>query len=167
MAFRPSKRRSRPSYILDLNMAPLLSLFVALIPMLLLTAMFQKVGIINLYLPTLEEALLQDSASDPNLDFTLAVTVTLNEISLLKDQEVLVTENLEDGLKLDTIVEKLISLKDEYPDKKDAVLLLDGSILYETIIDIMDAVRINGERELFPDISLADRILQELNAGAE
>ena len=161
MAFRPSQRRNRPNYILDLNMAPLMSLFVALIPMLLLTAMFQKVGIVNLYLPTLEEALLQDSASDPSQDFTLAVTVTLKEISLMKDREVLLTENVESGLKLDKLIGELVTLKDEFPDKRDAVLLLDGEILYETIIDIMDAVRVKGDRELFPDISLADRILEE------
>lgn len=161
MAFRPSHRRSRPSYFLDLNMAPLLSLFVALIPMLLLTAMFQKVGIVNLYLPTLEEALLQDSVANPSQDFTLAVTVTLNEISLMRDREVIIREGIENGLKLDRLVEELILLKDEFPEKRDAVLLLDGEILYETIIDVMDAVRITGDRELFPDISLADRILEE------
>jgi len=161
MAFRPSHRRSKPTYILDLNMAPLLSLFVALIPMLLLTAMFQKVGIVNLYLPTLEEALLQNNASDPSQEFTLAVTVTLNEITLMKDQEVLITERIESGLNLDRITDKLVTLKDQFPDKRDAVLLLDGEILYETIIDIMDAVRVRGDRELFPDISLADRIVEE------
>ena len=161
MAFRPSQRRSRPSYILDLNMAPLLSLFVALIPMLLLTAMFQSVGIVNLYLPTLEEALLQDNAGVPSQNFTLAVTVTLSEISLMKDQEVLLTEAIENGLKLDRLIGELVTLKEEFPDKRDAVLLLDGEILYETIIDIMDAVRVVGDRELFPDISLADRIVEE------
>jgi biopolymer transport protein ExbD len=161
MAFRPSHRRSRPSYILDLNIAPLLSLFVALIPMLLLTAMFQQVGIVNLYLPTLEEALLQGSASDPSRDFTLAVTVTSKKISLMKDREVLLAENIENGLKLEGLIVELVALKDEFPDKRDAVLLLDGDILYETIIDIMDVVRIKDERELFPDISLADRILEE------
>ena len=142
-------------------MAPLLSLFVALIPMLLLTAMFQKVGIVNLYLPTLEEALLQNNASDPSQEFTLAVTVTLNEITLMKDQEVLITERIESGLNLDRITDKLVTLKDQFPEKRDAVLLLDGEILYETIIDIMDAVRVRGDRELFPDISLADRIVEE------
>ena len=161
MAFRPSQRRSRPSYILDLNMAPLLSLFVALIPMLLLTAMFQSVGIVNLYLPTLEEALLQDNAGDPSQDFTLAVTVTLSEISLMKDQEVLLTEAIANGLKLARLIGEVVTLKEEFPDKRDAVLLLDGEILYETIIDIMDAVRVVGDRELFPDISLADRIVEE------
>ena len=147
--------------MLDLNLAPFLSLFVALIPMLLLTAMFQQVGIVNLYLPTLEEALLQDATSDPALDFTLAITVTPGELSLVKDQEVILTENIEDGLKRDNLVSALAALKDDFPDKRDAVLLLDGAIIYETIIDIMDAVRVDGSRELFPDISLADRILEE------
>jgi biopolymer transport protein ExbD len=129
--------------------------------MLLLTAMFQQVGIINLYLPTLEEALLQDSAGDPSGNFTLAVTVTSKTISLMKDREVLLTEGTENGLKLEGLIGELVALKDEFPDKRDAVLLLDGDILYETIIDIMDAVRVTGDRELFPDISLADRILEE------
>lgn len=162
MAFKPSHRRSRPSYILDLNIAPLLSLFVALIPMLLLTAMFQKVGIVNLYLPTLEEALLQENTGGTSKDFTLAVSVTLNRLTLLKDQEVLLAEDIGDGLALDRLAEELAALKDRFPDKRDAVLLLDGEILYETIIDVMDAMRIAGDRELFPEISLADRV-REVN----
>lgn len=162
MAFKPSHRRSRPSYILDLNIAPLLSLFVALIPMLLLTAMFQKVGIVNLYLPTLEEALLQENTGVTSKDFTLAVSVTLNRLTLLKDQEVLLAEDIGDGLALDRLAEELAALKDRFPDKRDAVLLLDGEILYETIIDVMDAMRIAGDRELFPEISLADRV-REVN----
>lgn len=162
MAFKPSHRRSRPSYILDLNIAPLLSLFVALIPMLLLTAMFQKVGIVNLYLPTLEEALLQENTGGTSKDFTLAVSVTLKRLTLLKDQEVLLAEDIGDGLALDRLAEELAALKDRFPDKRDAVLLLDGEILYETIIDVMDAMRIAGDRELFPEISLADRV-REVN----
>jgi biopolymer transport protein ExbD len=129
--------------------------------MLLLTAIFQEVGIINLYLPTLEEALLQESQEDPGTDFTLAVAVTTTQISLMKDDKVLLTENIAGELKLDKLTEKLAELKKEVPDKRDLVLLLDGQIRYETIIDIMDAVRVHGEEELFPDISLADRIVEE------
>lgn len=165
MAFRPSQKRTRPSYILDLNLAPFLSLFVALIPMLLLTAMFQQVGIINLYLPTMEEALLQDDQDeDPGSDFTLAIAVTTTKISLMRDEEVLLTQNIENGenwMKLEKFTEKLAEIKKEAPDKRDAVLLLDSQIQYEMIIDIMDAVRIQGDEELFPDISLADRIVEE------
>jgi biopolymer transport protein ExbD len=133
--------------------------------MLLLTAMFQEVGIINLYLPTLEEALLQDTQEDTGSDFTLAITVTTTEISLRRDEKVLLTEKIEDGVELSKLTgkltRKLSELKKEVPDKKDAVLLLDSQIRYEMIIDIMDAVRVDGDQELFPDISLADRIVEE------
>jgi biopolymer transport protein ExbD len=83
----------------------------------------------------------------------------------MKDEEVLLTEKIEDGVELANLTEKLTrklaDVKKEFPDKKDAVLLLDSSIRYEMIIDIMDAVRIDGDQELFPDISLADRIVEE------
>jgi biopolymer transport protein ExbD len=129
--------------------------------MLLLTAIFQEVGIINLYLPTLEEALLQENQQDPGTDFTLAVAVTTTGISLIRDDKVLMTESIGEELKLDKLTEKLAELKKEVPDKRDVVLLLDGQIRYETIIDVMDAVRVHGEEVLFPDISLADRIVEE------
>ena len=161
MAFKPSQRRKKPGFEVDLNLAPFLSLFVALIPMLLLTAMFQKVGIVNLYLPTAEEALLQDDLEESSADFTLAITVTPEELSLMKDEEVLFKTPYQSGTKMDLsgLTKALIKVKDKAPDKKDAVLLLDGTILYETIIDVMDASREKEGRELFPDISLADRIV--------
>jgi biopolymer transport protein ExbD len=160
MAFKPSQRRKKPSFEVDLNLAPYLSLFVTLIPMLLLTAMFQKVGIVNLYLPTVEEAMLQDTQEEESADFTLAIAVTDGELSLLKDDETLYEYKF-DGSKPDLsgLREALIKVKDDAPDKRDAVLLLDSAILYETIIDIMDAAREKGGRELFPDISLADRVV--------
>ncbi|UCG38030.1 MAG: biopolymer transporter ExbD [bacterium] len=160
MAFKPSHRRKKPGFILDLNIAPFLSLFVALIPMLLLTAFFQKVGIVNLYLPTLEEALLEEGVTDAGGDFTLAVTVTPTELTLRRDDKVLLKENIVSNLNLERLTGALMRIKQAAPQKRDAVLLLDGRIRYETIIDVMDAVRENGGVELFPEISLADRVLE-------
>ncbi len=159
MAFKPSTRRKKPDYIIELNLAPFLGLFVALIPMLLMTAMFQKVGIVNLYLPTAEEAILQKSGDPESADFTLAITVTPEELSLMKDDKVLYKNNYDDVLELDGLIEALLKVKDTAPEKRDAVLLLDGSIFYETIIDVMDAARQKNGRELFPDISLADMVV--------
>lgn len=159
MAFRPSLRRKKRSFEVDLNLAPYLSLFVVLIPMLLLTAIFQKVGIVNLYLPTAEEAMLQDNQDQGDRDFTLAISVIPGEIRLMRDDQVLYTASYTGKPDTRGLREALVKVKDQAPDKRDAVLLLDGSILYETIIDIMDAAREKNGRELFPDISLADRVV--------
>jgi len=160
MAFRPSEKRKQSNYIIDLNLAPFLSLFVALIPMLLLTAIFQEVGIINLYLPTAEEAVMEDVVPDAESDFTLAVTITPTELSLRKDDQVLFRDSIAEEMNLQGLTAQLVELKGSSPGKKDIVLLLDGSILYQTIIDVMDSVREYEGGELYPDISLADRVVE-------
>ena len=160
MAFRPSTRRTRKDNIVDLNLAPIMSLFVALIPMLLITAVFQRVGIVNLFLPTAEDALLQDAPLPADEQFTLAVTVTVQGITLKRDDRTIFQENMGDDLNLAGLVAALKVVKKEVPGKRDAVLLLDGSILYDTIIQVMDAMRESEGEELFPDISLADRVVE-------
>ncbi len=160
MAFRPSHRRKKTHYIVDLNLAPLLSLFVALIPMLLLTAIFQKAGIINLYLPTAEESVQQPESVGAMNDFTLAISISPSELTLKKDNVTLFRNLLEDGLNPDGLAAALAKVKSEYPKKRDIILLLDGSILYQTIIQIMDTAREYEGKELFPDVSLADRVVE-------
>ncbi len=160
MAFRPSEKRKQTNYIIDLNLSPFLSLFVALIPLLLLTAIFQQVGIVNLYLPTAEDAIAEDAAQGLDSDFTLAVTITPAELSLRKDDQILFKDSTVEGMDLDGLTSQLVELKKKSPEKKDIVLLLDGSILYQTIINVMDSVREHNGSELFPDISLADRIVE-------
>ena len=159
MGFKPSNRRKRGEYDVELNLAPLLSLFVALIPMLLLTAVFQQVGIVNLFLPTAEEARYSEDV-DAVGDFTLTLTVTPGEISLRRDDEILYRDASSGEFDLPALKKQLIKVKVKAPAKTDLVLLLDGSVLYETIIDIMDAARESEDGELFPDISLADRVLE-------
>ena len=160
MAFRPSKKRKQTNYIIDLNLAPLLSLFVALIPMLLITAIFQEVGIINLYLPTAEETVMEDTDRDAGSEFTLAVTITPTELSLRKDDQVLYKDSIGEEMNLEGLTARLVELKGSSPGKRDIVLLLDGSILYQTIINVMDSVREHEGTELYPDISLADRVVE-------
>lgn len=145
---------------MDLNLAPIMSLFVALIPMLLITAVFQRVGIVNLFLPTAEDALLQDAPLPADEQFTLAVTVTVQGITLKRDDRTIFQEDMGDDLNLAGLVAALKVVKKEVPGKRDAVLLLDGSILYDTIIQVMDAMRESEGEELFPDISLADRVVE-------
>ncbi|UCF30623.1 MAG: biopolymer transporter ExbD [bacterium] len=160
MAFRPSRKRKGKEYFFDLNLAPLLSLFVALIPMLLLTAIFQSVGIVNLYLPTAEENPSQTADTNPAVDFTLAVSLSPGVVSLMVDDQVLFSERHDGDLDLAGLDRELTNIKEKHPDKKDIVLLLDGSILYQTIIQVMDSVRERDGRELFPEISLADRVIE-------
>jgi hypothetical protein len=60
----------------------------------------------------------------------------------------------------------LLRLKDQYPEKEDATILMEPGIEYDYLIQVMDAVRIakvqveDSEEVqkliLFPDISIGD-----------
>ena len=59
---------------------------------------------------------------------------------------------------------KLSELKEKYPDKTDAAILLESDISYNTLVQVMDIVRVSETIEeekivrsdLFPDISIGD-----------
>jgi hypothetical protein len=58
----------------------------------------------------------------------------------------------------------LSELKDRYPDQTDASILLESDIAYDTLVQVMDRVRVEQEigdesivhNDLFPDISIGD-----------
>jgi hypothetical protein len=67
---------------------------------------------------------------------------------------------------MDLLSKILVRLKERYPEKEDAVVLMEPQIEYDYLIQIMDAVRgtkvkANGSEELrkmvlFPNISIGD-----------
>jgi biopolymer transport protein ExbD len=69
-----------------------------------------------------------------------------------------------DGYDYDALSGKLAELKKSYPTKTDAAILLEQDIAYETVVRVMDTVRLAEEVEddaivrsdLFPDISIGD-----------
>ena len=60
--------------------------------------------------------------------------------------------------------EKLAELKNRYPSKTNAAILLEADIAYDIVVQVMDRVRIEESiegdsvvrNELFPDISIGD-----------
>ena len=77
--------------------------------------------------------------------------------------------NSDDGYDFGAVGAKLVQLKERYPDKTDASILLEQEISYDTLVQIMDTVRVSVEIEvdendrstivrsnLFPDISIGD-----------
>jgi len=73
--------------------------------------------------------------------------------------------NSEDGeYDYDALSVKLAELKSRYPEKTEASILLESDIEYNTLVQIMDRVRVEEEiaedsvirNDLFPDISIGD-----------
>ncbi len=151
----------------ELNITAFMNLMVILVPFLLITAVFSRLAILELNLPgsSTEPVDPQDQV------FQLEVIVRSDKIEVGdRNQGLLgIYPNTEDGYDYDAVGEKLMQLKERYPDKTDASILLEQDIAYDTLVQIMDKVRVSVEVEvdenedqvlvrsdLFPDISIGD-----------
>ena len=149
----------------ELNITAFMNLMVILVPFLLITAVFSRLTILELNLP--------GSSSEPvepqEQTFQLEIIVRKEKIEVGdRNQGLLgVYPNMEDGgYDYAALAEKLSQLKERYPTKTDASVLLEQDIAYDTLVQVMDTVRVSQEvdeeevlvkrTELFPDISIGD-----------
>jgi len=153
----------------ELNITAFMNLMVILVPFLLITAVFSRLAILELNLP--------GSSSEPvepqEQTFQLEIIVRQDKIEVGdRNQGLLgIYPNGDDG-RYDyvALAEKLTELKERYPTKTDAAILLEQDIAYDTLVQIMDTVRVAQEineddgvidrSDLFPDISIGDAPVQ-------
>jgi len=152
----------------ELDVTTFLNLMVVLIPFLLISAVFSRVTILELSVPTSAGGA---ASNTPNFAIEVIVRKAGFEIANGTSVEAAIPKkNGEYDMKL--LSEMLIRLKAQYPDKEDATVLMEPDIEYNYLIQFMDAVRgaeikaeeaVYGEEDeeiqrivLFPDISIGD-----------
>ena len=147
----------------ELNITAFMNLMVILVPFLLITAVFSRLAILELNLPGSSS---EPAASQEQI-FQLEVIVRKDKIEIGDRNQGLLgfyplTENGE--YDYDALSNKLSELKNRYPDKTDVAILLESDIEYDTLVQVMDRVRVAEEiqddsvvhSDLFPDISIGD-----------
>jgi len=151
--------RRRQNEAPELDMTTFLNLMVALLPFLLITAVFSRITIVELDLP---------SATGPApTEPTFRVEVVVREagIEIMDGAQVIAAIPKVDGeYDLEKLSGYLTEIKREYPAKDDASVLLEPDIEYDHLIDVMDAVRSTELRQgdavtraaLFTAISIGD-----------
>jgi len=143
----------------ELEMTTFMNLMVVLVPFLLITAVFSKIAIVELDLPSANS----EAPSTPT--FRVEVVVREAGLEIMDGAQVIAAiPKADDGYDLSMLSEYLVAIKREYPQKDDASVLLEPHIQYDHLIQVMDTVRSvevldGGEMtraELFPVISLGD-----------
>jgi biopolymer transport protein ExbD len=154
------RRRSKEAA--DLDMTTFLNLMVVLVPFLLITAVFSRITIVELSLPTGAGGPASTDAS-----FRMEVIVRGEGLEISNGTSVIATlPKLEGDYDLATLSELVMSLKRDHPTKDGASVLLEPEIEYDHLIQVMDVVR-SGERPgedgaepmrvaLFTDIAIGD-----------
>jgi biopolymer transport protein ExbD len=132
------RRRTRDPA--DLDMTTFLNLMVALIPFLLVTAVFSRITIVELTLPSAASAA---PITEPT--FRLEVIVRKEGFELTNGSALIATiPKVNEAYDLKTLAGLVLSLKRDYPDADDASVLLEPDIEYDHLIQVMDVVR-SGE----------------------
>ena len=146
----------------ELDVTTFLNLMVVLIPFLLITAVFSRITIMELNLPT---AAGGPAANKPLV--TIEVIVRKNVLQIGNGRGVVETiPNVAGKYDLKTLSAHLQGLKNRYGEKDDATVLIEPDINYEDMIHVMDAVRVMEVKlpdqpelqkiALFPAISIGE-----------
>jgi biopolymer transport protein ExbD len=135
---------------------------VVLIPFLLISAVFSRVTIMELSVPTSTGGAV---VNKPNFAIEVIVREAGLEIANGFSVEAAIPKK-DDQYDMDMLSQILMRLKDRYPDKTDATVLMEPEIEYDYLVQVMDVVRgatvpVEGSEEapkmaLFPDISIGD-----------
>ena len=131
---RSRKRRVRKPA--ELMLVPMIDIFSVLVTFLLMTAVFSRITILELDLPSAQSA----GASAPV--FRLEVIVRKQGLELTNGTELIAAVPSVDGAyDLATLTRLATSLKRDHPEANAASVLLEPEIAYDHLIQVMDAIR--------------------------
>lgn len=146
-----------------LEITAFINLIVVLVPFLLSTAVFTRLSVIDLTLPAKNSGAFEQVRAD-NLQLEVVVRADALEVGdrlggLI--ERIAATPTGPDVKALSRLVQQL---KTRFPDKLDATVLAEPNTPYDTLVQVMDAVRAGhmaqGDKvvrsELFPNISIGD-----------
>lgn len=121
----------------ELMLVPMIDIFTVLVTFLLMTAVFSRIAVVELDLPS--------AAGGPPVtkpQFRLEVIVRQAGFELTNGTEVIAAVPKQGGAyDLRTLSELARSLKEDHPDVDDASVLLEPEVSYDDLIQVMDAVR--------------------------
>jgi len=146
-----------------LEITAFINLIVVLVPFLLSTAVFTRLSVIDLTLPAQNTGALEHVTAD-NLQLEVVVRAEALEVGDRTGgliERIVATPTGPDVRALGRLVQQL---KTRFPDKLDATVLAEPNTSYDTLVQVMDAVRAGhmaqGDKvvrsELFPNISIGD-----------
>ena len=158
---RRLRRRAGQLEPADINITAFMNLMVILVPFLLITAVFSRITILELNLPA--AGTTQTANEQP---FQLEIIVRANSIEVGDRSGGLIKRlpTTETGHDYRQLSEMLQQVKSRFPEKLDATLLLEADIAYDTMVQVMDSIRVARVAqagsvqlaELFPQISIGD-----------
>jgi biopolymer transport protein ExbD len=148
----------------EVMLVPMIDIFTVLVTFLLMTAVFSRVTILQLDLPSADSV---GAASPPQ--FRLEVIVRENGFELTNGETLIAAlpKTLDGEYDFAQLSQLAQQLKSENPQVDDASVLMERTVHYDYLIQVMDAIRTAPEsaadaaagvpkRELFTNIAVGE-----------
>jgi biopolymer transport protein ExbD len=155
----------------EIELVPIMNMFLVLIPFLLLSASFFHIKAINTSVPVMASTDSRPSTAPHKSSAKVTVIVEFKESALLvsamsSDLTYNELSKLETELPvkpqkeypLGDLADHLRYIKDMYPKSDTLILVPDTTVVYGTLIETMDAARSKNSQELFPNVVLSEKI---------
>ena len=128
-----TRRSLKPAGLL---LVPMIDIFTVLVTFLLMTAVFARITVLDLDLPSAA------SAKSANPEFRLEVIVRKAGLELTNGtNRIAVIPNVDGAYDLNTLTQLAVSLKRDYPKTDNASVLLEPDVEYDSLVQVMDAIR--------------------------
>ena len=121
----------------ELMLVPMIDIFTVLVTFLLMTAVFSRITILQLNLPSADAG---GAPAPPQ--FRLEVIVREAGFELTNGDALIAAVPKVDGqYDFKTLSDLALQLKREYPDVDDASVLMERQVKYDYLIQVMDTIR--------------------------
>lgn len=145
----------------ELLLVPMIDIFTVLVTFLLMTAVFSRTVILQLNMPA---AQTEFKEPPPGLQIEIMVRKDLLQVADRNSGPLATMPNKADGYDYDGLTDYLKRVKNKFPEKTDATILLERDTPYDILVQVMDHTRVfevsqglnTVQAELFPDISIGD-----------
>ena len=135
----------------DVNITAVMNIFLILIPFLLLTAVFVRIAVLELSLPSLSK---KGQVSQPKKESVIINWLFVKETGFeLKSPDLTFNPiNLKDSeYNWELLKSQLGRIKAKYPESEEIIISPENTIKYDIIIKVMDRCRESG----LPNISIS------------
>ena len=139
-AKRMERQHKRSEHMVSINLVSMIDIFTVLVFFLLVnTLVFSRITILGLNLPAATE---QEQQAKERFDLEIIVRDTGIEVSDRNGGLIRRIAAKASGQDLAQLSELLQQIKARLPDKQDATLLLEPQIDYDTVVHVMDNIRV-------------------------
>jgi len=142
MNLKKSIGRERRIKDVDVNIIPVMNIFLLLIPFLLLTAAFVRLAIVEISLPTLGKSRTKQVQETPKNLVLIFLAIKENGFQLKSDGfKFKPVKKISNQYNYGIIIEQLKQIKNKHPYAEDIFIIPEANVKYDIIIKVMDRCR--------------------------